>query len=394
MPDLRHESSVDALAPDPGAGAAGRRNAELDGLRGVAALIVVFYHFNYLWKACGQPPWVTATLERTPLALLVSGRASVLLFFVLSGFVLALPWVRGTPERYGVFAVKRVCRIWIPYLAALLLAVLGNAFFHGRFFGSPDMWQGPVDPGLVLRHVLLLGAYPIDVFNVAFLSLRIEMRLSLVFPFLCAALLALAPRRAVAAGVLGGIAVLFLSARTAPGSGFFTLVYAVLFMIGILLARHRREVGAAVDRLPKTARAAGLIGALALYLAPDVALGAGLPARWMGVTHLLTACGAAGVLAVALGENGVSAWLRSPVPLFLGRISYSLYLLHATVLYVLAYLFWGKLPTAAFFLLFVALSFLAAVAFYRWVDRPATDLGRRLAKRIAASRPCAKSESA
>ncbi|SDT92562.1 Peptidoglycan/LPS O-acetylase OafA/YrhL, contains acyltransferase and SGNH-hydrolase domains [Verrucomicrobium sp. GAS474] len=376
---------IEPLAPAPGAGAAGERNEALDGLRGVAALIVVLHHFNMLWIACGRPPWAGFLLEKTPLALLVSGEASVILFFVLSGFVLALPWVGGRPERYGVFAVKRICRIWLPYLVALGLGVWGNSRFHGLAGISPwfeSMWAGPVDPGLVARHILFLGTYPNRVFDMVFWSLRIEMQISLIFPFLCAGLLLLAPRLALLAVALGGGAALFVALLP---HHFFTPVYIVMFLAGIALARHRAGIAAAVNGLSAVAWAGWLLFSLGLYLVPDLSGALNTPGL-MGAANLATLLGAAGLIAAVLGRNGLEAWLRTAVPLFLGRISYSLYLLHAIVLYVLVYLLVGKVPVGALFVPFLGLSLLAALLFYRVIDKPAIDLGRRLAQRLSPPR--------
>src|ERR1700704_3301212 len=96
-----------------------RRFYELDSLRGVAALTVVFHHFS---RICS--PRVIYFLDRTPFRLLVAGHQAVILFFLLSGFVLTLPYKKNDRLNYGPFLVKRVCRIYLPYLGALALAIL------------------------------------------------------------------------------------------------------------------------------------------------------------------------------------------------------------------------------------------------------------------------------
>jgi peptidoglycan/LPS O-acetylase OafA/YrhL len=95
-----------------------RRFHELDSLRGVAALTVVFHHFS---RIC--PESFTHLLIRTPLRLLVAGHQAVILFFLLSGFVLTLPYKKKTRLSYAPFLLKRVCRIYLPYLGALSLAI-------------------------------------------------------------------------------------------------------------------------------------------------------------------------------------------------------------------------------------------------------------------------------
>lgn len=74
------------------------RLRELDGLRGLAALIVLFYHISLTYPSLAAPYYaqpvegpLAFALTYTPLHLLRDGRMAVYIFFVLSGLVLALP---------------------------------------------------------------------------------------------------------------------------------------------------------------------------------------------------------------------------------------------------------------------------------------------------------------
>ncbi len=90
-----------------------RRFYELDSLRGVAALTVVFHHFS---RIC--PERITHVLIRTPLRLLIAGHQAVILFFLLSGFVLTLPYKKRNSLSYGPFLLKEsaasISHIWEP----------------------------------------------------------------------------------------------------------------------------------------------------------------------------------------------------------------------------------------------------------------------------------------
>src|SRR5260370_27650821 len=88
-----------------------RRFYGLDSLRGVAALTFVFHHFS---RICS--PSVVHFIDRTPLRLLAAGHQAVSLFFLLSGFVLTLPYKKNGRLNYGPFLLKRICRIYLPYL--------------------------------------------------------------------------------------------------------------------------------------------------------------------------------------------------------------------------------------------------------------------------------------
>ena len=108
----------------------GQRFASLDGLRGIACVVVVICHYLQIY--------VPAAFERnfpdlfgekwlvnSPLNLLFNGHAAVILFFVLSGFVLSAPFFRGVG--WGWYArsiIKRYPRLAIPALASSLLPLL------------------------------------------------------------------------------------------------------------------------------------------------------------------------------------------------------------------------------------------------------------------------------
>ena len=81
-----------AVQPNPEPG--GRFEA-LDSLRGLAALVVVINHGLDLFPGIGGPPIVVGLavgrVLHSPLSLLWDGLGAVAVFFVLSGFVLALP---------------------------------------------------------------------------------------------------------------------------------------------------------------------------------------------------------------------------------------------------------------------------------------------------------------
>jgi peptidoglycan/LPS O-acetylase OafA/YrhL len=118
------DGPLDALAaPAP---APGIRYRELDALRGLAALVVLVYHFRMMWADSlewfGWHKWFNLSIMA-----LASGPESVNLFFLLSAFVLALPYLKGDGLEYPAYLARRVIRIYGPYLFALALAVAGNA---------------------------------------------------------------------------------------------------------------------------------------------------------------------------------------------------------------------------------------------------------------------------
>lgn len=145
---------------------------ECESLRGIAILLVFCFH--YLGSLYGYQPF-----ENMPavLALLFGGDAGVTLFFVLSGFLLTRPFLQGAPLHLGTYFLRRALRI-LPmfYLLVLLAALwsgqwlqaLGALFFQGIRVGvlSPmgNVWWSlviEVQFYLLLPSVVWLLRHPI-----------------------------------------------------------------------------------------------------------------------------------------------------------------------------------------------------------------------------------------
>jgi Acyltransferase family len=128
----------------------GRRIVALDGLRGVAAIMVLLHHALLMLPQFADYEWYSRLsarlslgeflLLRTPLRLVWAGQERAIMFFVLSGFVLSLPWLNGKPQSYGRFLLGRFCRIYPPYLAAMTLAALGSILMGGHVLPKASVY--------------------------------------------------------------------------------------------------------------------------------------------------------------------------------------------------------------------------------------------------------------
>ena len=135
----------------------------LDSLRGLAALAVVFWHLALVVFDApdGSPYWSGAELVKlfriSPLYPLIAGPEAVIVFFILSGFVLSLPWIRNHKVLYVPFLVKRVCRIYVPYLITIGLTFLACTQLGkqvvpglGQWFNTP--WQHNPNLTEIIQH--------------------------------------------------------------------------------------------------------------------------------------------------------------------------------------------------------------------------------------------------
>jgi peptidoglycan/LPS O-acetylase OafA/YrhL len=306
---------------------------ELDTLRGVAILAVVFYHGFSQCDATGLPG-ILPGIVRAFFAATRFGWLGVNLFFVLSGFLITgiLLESKGTPRYYKSFYVRRALRILPAYLLLLLLLLL-----------LPRI--GIVDHRISWSFVGLSLIYLSNVtnfFGVAMQygplwSLAVEEQFYLLWP---AAVRNLSQRALAfcALAVFLGCPLLraIAFAYGHPAEVWYTWMVADGLASGSLLAISSRTI--LTDRRSMKWFSALCITASLLLIAlgarfgtlspvpPTTLLGASL--RWTLFNVLFT-----GMLGTALllGASGWARIVRRPVLQFFGGISYGLYLIHTLV---------------------------------------------------------------
>ncbi|NDA69085.1 MAG: acyltransferase [Verrucomicrobia bacterium] len=127
----------------PAAPAAGRRQVYFDSLRGGAALLVCAGHLRHFlfveWREVSQP----TVLAKLFYALTSLGHASVVVFFVLSGFLVGgsvLSQVRAQRWSWGNYASRRLTRLWVVLVPALALTALWD--WLGQTLGGAAAYAG------------------------------------------------------------------------------------------------------------------------------------------------------------------------------------------------------------------------------------------------------------
>ena len=295
----------------------GHHYAALDGLRGVAVLLVFCVH------AAGNSAAVVlgVNFEQTRFALLptvgervlfwlYASHHGVFLFFVLSGFLIGRMWWPRLVMRYTTFAWRRTLRIY----PAFLLAFAGSLVFAH----ASGTWQPPDVRRLIANLLFLNGApvFAVEAFNIVTWSLFYEMTFYLVLPALALLALAIGARTAWWLWV-AGIALPAVAAQL--GANPLVLCWSLLF-IGVAFAMHEARIRAFTARLPTA------VVLLAYVAVTSFALLDMLPAL-----PAILGFGVATVLVVAkcLEQGNVVSWLLTrPLLRALGRISYSFYLVH------------------------------------------------------------------
>ena len=387
---VKAEASI-SLADQAGRTQQPSQFVELNALRGIAASIVILYHFRLLYPIHGlsASAWL---LWNGLLRIFFSGPESVIFFFILSGFVLSLPFIRGKSQPYGTFVIRRICRIYLPYLGALLIGVFCAAAFHGQHLPlvwAANTWSEPVNRGLVLAHILFLGDYQNDQFDTVFWSLIVEMRLSLLFPIFCLLVRKLKPRM-----VLPGLAALSVAGMVVDhkwpmqSQPWLTLHYAAMFGLGILTADNLRKLSSFYLSLRKITRKGFIAGGLFLFSFGTMGT-MGSPRfgyGYMNGGEWVVAAGCLVLMIASLNSISVSGFLSSGVPQWLGKISYSLYLLHSMVMFGLLHLLYGRIPLLAILPISLAGTLVLSWLFYLLIESPSMRLSRRIGARRTAPR--------
>lgn len=328
-----------------------RYRPEIDGLRAVAVAAVVAYH-------AGAP--------------VPGGFAGVDVFFVLSGYLiggLLFAELAATGRiDLSAFWLRRLRRL-APAFLLMALVTLGAGFLVLLPFELREMGKQAVAAALWASNLLFwrqAGYFDTGAREKPFLhtwSLAVEEQFYVVLPLLLFLLLLLARRRMVPVlAVLWAASLAATVALTAgqPDATFFLLPFRGWELLsGVLLAAWTPRVGAAASRGLGWGGLAVIVASLFLVR----------PEGFPGWQALLPVAGTAMAIAALGGPTpGAGAWLSHPAPVFLGRISYALYLWHWPVL-VIAGLARGEMG-AAERLLWVAVAVALSVVSWRLVETP------------------------
>lgn len=165
----------------------------LDGIRGLAALYVMLHHIGLFMQLRAADPKLFRYFESVYNHIFAFGHQAVVIFIVLSGYVLMLPVSRTShgcmPKSYLDYFKRRARRILPPYYAALLLVLLLFAIFPFLGTAPPGSeWNIPLPPfsisgiasHLFLIHNLTPYGYKIDP---PMWSIGAEWQIYFLFPF-------------------------------------------------------------------------------------------------------------------------------------------------------------------------------------------------------------------
>lgn len=355
------------------------RFAAIDALRGLGAVSIACFHihsYGPLPAAADDawPPIVSHLLDH--------GWMAVQMFFVVAGFVAAYS-LRGHtlgPAEIGNFCLRRLLRLGIPYWSVLVIAAaLTVVAING--FGDYSFNESITWPQFLAGCAFLQDILGYENLSTGLWFVCIDLQFGLLFPLLLWLVQAL--RRGRAEGTPADRGALLLVFLPPAALAMFVWAHNPVHEVGVYYFIHLLFFGAVTwwaleGRLPAAAfwsYAALLVAAIGLHQHRGsdhcrteelaMALGTGVFLFLLGRAHLI-------------GRVG-----NTPLLQYLGKISYSLFLIHYPVSWLvwkLGYHLTGTQPTMAAVWLGVALlaSIAAADLFYRLVEAPSVRLVQRL----------------
>jgi peptidoglycan/LPS O-acetylase OafA/YrhL len=377
-----------------------QRIRSLDGLRGLAALIVVVHHSLLAVPALAWPYFpdspstsdpITWILVNTPVHLLWGGTEAVYIFFVLSGVVLTLP-ARRQGFSWRAYYPSRLVRLYLPVLAAICLGYLSVLLVPRVGVPGLSDWlilthsSGISLMGIVKDATLVTGTSGLIT---PLWSLQWEVLFSLMLPLY----IAFASVKAIAVGRAIGtrFGIVFLGLFVGLYLGKMSILYLLMFAVGVLFATALSSLRELGERITRSRHGTWIWSTMAVLAALF------LSAHWTGfafglssetIAYLIPVEVLGAVLAVFLASfwPGARSFLESRVTQWLGTISFSLYLVHEPIVVSIGFLL-GPGDGVWVFPLAIAPCLLAAHFFHRLVEKPSHRLARLVASRVAQAQP-------
>lgn len=312
----------------------------LTALRGIAALLVVVYHINLVFRGALCGGLITGFLSQ--LYLMVD------LFFMISGFVMCHVYGDWFKERISFtnfmrFGIARFARIYPMYLVSLTVLVLVVIYYQARVGETPELFKNTFDFATIPLNMLLLQSMNTLTYlgwNIPSWSVSVEWWVYLVFPFLIF-LSAKYSRPASSVLVLvlcatGYVAISIWLYNVSPlvTAGVLEKDYRsidVTFNYGLFRCLLGFIIGMVIHRYFVRGKYKNLLASDSAVFILLVML---LVALHFSIPNYITVwIFPALILGVAYGSERANRLLSHPFLTQLGELSYSIYLIHMPLLY-------------------------------------------------------------
>ncbi len=349
---------------------------QLTGVRFIAAVWVVLYHFRFM--ILGIVP------ELKPVGFLFEGGyLAVDVFFVLSGYIIAYQYLRAFPRGrgdFGAFLVKRLARIYRLQVVTLAFTVV--TILVGIGIGVPITPASNFTVWGAVQDVLLIRGwvFPSQGWNFPAWSLSAEWFAYLLFPVVAIVVVWAVRRRgrvlalAAVCVLVEGVAAFLLPSFDGMPHPLLRVMTA--FLLGALIQAATPGTGRPALAI------AGIVVLVALMIGGSLIPFDGLRAA------VSLAAAAAALAGLANGSGAVVRVLGSRLLEYGGRISYGMYMAHGILLMILSVLLgglsllvplpelltWPVIARIGIVIVPLLVVVLAGAGLYHGVERPAQRL--------------------
>lgn len=359
------------------------RLSNIDTMRGIAALLVVWQHSSETFNRI--PAIAAKGTQLFDMAWSVDfGRIGVVCFFLISGFVIPFSLTPGE-RALKKFMIRRFFRLYPAYWLSIACALSTAYFLSGRTFGAST----------IVANITMLQRF---IGEPHLQGLYWTLQAEIIFYALCAGLFLLGVLNKPACHLIGCIislglfCVLSCARNKIPSlndihKGLLHTPYVLAIMFsGTILRTLLTTIQ------PKRQKIVLLLGPLAVFGLPLLALF--LSMAGINIVDQPWRFGLGHLLGLALFLAGFH-YLKTarPVLLWLGAISYSIYLLHAVVVEMLIWVLaqgWavrlGPLHMGFYMLMAVGTTLIIASIAYNLVEKPSINFGYKLTKRVCTVR--------
>jgi peptidoglycan/LPS O-acetylase OafA/YrhL len=363
----------------------------IEGIRGLAAIIVVFHHYTLAFYPAlnfgdsNQTHFGNGNLEllfaKTPLNLIYNGGFAVCIFFILSGYVLSNSYHKTqNPIILTNYSIKRYFRLFIPVSVTIILAYIfiKMGFMNnnelGKITKSGDWLEGSFNQvgGLfdVIKNMFIdVFFFKDNKYNPVLWTMTYELLGSLLlFSFL----LITHPLKHKTKLYVALIIILFITQNN----------FYAAFILGALLNKYILQKQLIAISIPKWGLAALFAIGIFFCSYPICNNVNTTMYRFITLPFLINyefyhVIGSFMVMFVILHSVKLKSLLSSNVFSFIGKISFSFYLLHFIILcsfscylFKIFYTLYNYNTSVLLaFLCSLPVMMLASILFYKWIDR-------------------------
>lgn len=317
----------------------------INSLRGIAALIVCFYHF-----VCTTTDYIE---NETILDVFSFGKKGVQIFFIISGIVIPLSMLKAkyNYRLFRKFIAKRFIRIEPPYIAAVILGII-YAIVRNYIPSSNDIDLVPSFQTIILHLGYLIPFFDdVDWINPVFWTLSIEFQYYLILALIIPMVIG---NNKVMKWVF---AVIIIAMPLVSNEAAFFPYWSAYFGLGIFYILYKYKKYSLIE-----------FSVIMVLCSSVVYLNQGLTDLLIGIGTLLTI--------------HYFSDFKNKIGSFLGKISYSLYLIHSiigsAVINYFSHIY--KTPVSQFFVILFGISISIISAYFLWliIEKPSQKIAQKI----------------